>query len=29
LLGPRRITRHFRLVAQAGTLVVSPNLYDA
>lgn len=28
-LGPRHITRHFRLVAQAGTLVVSPNLYDA
>jgi hypothetical protein len=26
-LGPHRFTRHFRLVADAGTLVVSPTLY--
>lgn len=27
-LGPRRFTRHFRLVDQGGTLVFSPTLYD-
>jgi len=28
-LGPRKFTRHFRLVAQAGTLALSPTLFDS